>query len=278
MFPTIFKPTRPASGTLLDNVFLSWPGMLDSYVLLVDISDHVPTVTRVKTNVDIADSSTIVFTRSYNAANMNVFIGKLATCNWDHVLNITDVDKAFEAFQHTLQSYFYLAFPLQPKETASPSTKFKKPWLTSGLLKSSKMRSKLYRKFLKHKISKEVYTNYRNVYVAALRKAKFQYFSNLFERNKKISREIWNQINKLKSNSVVTCPTVDVNLLNDFFADLGPSSTAGIMLDSTDYKQYVPHYAHSFFLRETDTNEIISVCRSLKPKVSSGYPDGKSGV
>jgi hypothetical protein len=30
--PIIFLPTRPASNSLLDNIFVSWPGHLKSYV------------------------------------------------------------------------------------------------------------------------------------------------------------------------------------------------------------------------------------------------------
>lgn len=46
MYPCAFVLTRPSSRTLLDNVFLSWPGVCGSYVLSVDISDHMPIIAR----------------------------------------------------------------------------------------------------------------------------------------------------------------------------------------------------------------------------------------
>ena len=46
MFPTIFQSTHPSLGTLIDNVFISWPGMIDSYILSVDVSGHVPMIIR----------------------------------------------------------------------------------------------------------------------------------------------------------------------------------------------------------------------------------------
>ena len=47
MFPTIFKSTHPSSGTFID-VPISWPGMINSHILRVDVSDHVLMITRVK--------------------------------------------------------------------------------------------------------------------------------------------------------------------------------------------------------------------------------------
>ena len=76
----------------------------------------------------------------------------------------------------------------------------------------------------------------------------------------------------MKNNNSITCPKVDVNLLYDFFADLGPSSVANINSYGADFKRFVPHSTNSFFLHNTDANEIIKVCRLLlKPKLSSGY-------
>jgi len=49
LFPTIFQPTRPDSNALLDNVFLSWPSLADSFVLMYDVSDHLPIITRLYT-------------------------------------------------------------------------------------------------------------------------------------------------------------------------------------------------------------------------------------
>lgn len=41
-FPTILSPTQPRSVSLLDNMLLSWPGYVDSFVVSVNLSDHLP--------------------------------------------------------------------------------------------------------------------------------------------------------------------------------------------------------------------------------------------
>ncbi len=43
-FPSIFKPTRPSDSALLDNIFLSWPCLADSFVLMYAVSDHLPII------------------------------------------------------------------------------------------------------------------------------------------------------------------------------------------------------------------------------------------
>ena len=60
-------------------------------------------------------------------------------------------------------------------------------------------------------------------------------------------------------------------MLNDFFAYLGPSTVANIISYGADYKRFVLHSMNSFFLHNTDADEIITACRLLKPKLLSGY-------
>ena len=75
----------------------------------------------------------------------------------------------------------------------------------------------------------------------------------------------------MQNNNSVTCPKVDVNLLNDFLANLGPSTVANMNSNGADFKRFIPHSINSFFLHSTDADEIIKVCQLLKPKLSSGY-------
>ena len=60
MFPIIFQSTHPSSGTLIDNMFISWPGMINSRILSVDVFDHIPTITRIKQDNGITTYSNVV--------------------------------------------------------------------------------------------------------------------------------------------------------------------------------------------------------------------------
>ena len=70
--------------------------MIDSRILNVDVSDHVPTITRVKQNNAIITFSNVVVSRLFNQTNLKAFKESLVGCNWNHVYNIKTVDEAFE--------------------------------------------------------------------------------------------------------------------------------------------------------------------------------------
>ena len=80
MFLTIL--THPSPSTLIDNVFISWPVVIDSHILSVDISDHVPTITRVKQDNAFITCSNVVVSRFLTE---KPFRKSLVDCKWDHV-------------------------------------------------------------------------------------------------------------------------------------------------------------------------------------------------
>ena len=52
---------------------------------------------------------------------------------------------------------------------------------------------------------------------------------------------------------------------------MDPRTVANINSNGADFKRFVLNSINSFFLHNTDADEIIKVCRLLKPKLSSGY-------
>ena len=78
------------------------------------------------------------------------------------------------------------------------------PWITKGLQHACKKKNKLYRDFMKHR-SLDVenkYKKYKNKLTAILRIAQQDYYSKLFDRNKKNIKGIWNVFNNIiKKNS-----------------------------------------------------------------------------
>ena len=131
--------------------------MIDSHILNVDVSDHVPTITRVKQDNAIITCSNVLVSRLFNEINLKAFRESLVDYNWDHVYNIKTVDKAFAAFSGILFSKFEMTHPLILINKVSSFKKFNKPWLTPGLLISSRNRLKLYKDYIKGKINKDVY-------------------------------------------------------------------------------------------------------------------------
>ena len=52
---------------------------------------------------------------------------------------------------------------------------------------------------------------------------------------------------------------------------LAASTVTNINSNGADFKQFTPQSINSFFLHNTDVDEINKVCRLIKPKLSSGY-------
>ncbi len=191
LYPSIFKPTRPSSNALLDNIFLSWPTLADSFVLMYDVSDHYPIIARLF-NAVTSDScvNKKKYVRVHSDANMNSFRTKLSACKWDNVYNASDVNVAYNELHTAVSTSYHSAFPLQLCNSDARK-KHIKPWMTRGLLLSAKNRSRLYRDYLKGKVSKENYNRYRNLFVKLSRCAKRAYYSDFFQKNRRNVREVW---------------------------------------------------------------------------------------
>ena len=95
---------------------------------------------------------------------INDFKTILNEANWDSLLNINCPNKAYDSFLQSFLSLYDEAFPKVKIKIKSKS--FLSPWITKGILKSSKRKKKLYEKFLKNKTySNEInYKTYKNVF------------------------------------------------------------------------------------------------------------------
>jgi hypothetical protein len=273
LFPTIFKPTRPCSSSLLDNFFLSWPVFAESYLIDIDISDHLPILVRLNFNNATDKHLDFCVKRYYSQDNVNTFRGKLLNGTWENVLNCTDVNLAYNEFSRVITEAYNCAFPLVCSVSAK-KVKYNNPWFTQGLCISSRKRSQMYHDMRKGKITKECYNKYRNMYVCMVRKAKAAYYCNLFDSNKRNVKRVWSHIRSLNYISPTRPKSSSINELNSFYADLGPNTVAGVM-GNENYAEHINTNDHSFVLHAVSCNEIVNICRKLKSKTSCGV-DGIS--
>ena len=98
---------------------------------------------------------------------------------WDDIISSKQTNSAYEAFLNKLTSLYdkifgKLAFMAKSKT-------LKNPWITKGILKSSKAKQGLYDKFLKsktyeHEISNK---NCRKLFESIKQRAKSQYYSKM---------------------------------------------------------------------------------------------------
>ncbi len=275
LYPSIFTVTRPTSNALLDNLFLSWPEFVQSFVLHVGISDHCPVISQIRINrgKDSDATASHRFKRLFNESNIVEFINVLSDESWDNVYSCADANNAYDMFNSKLGVYLNCCFPLCEKTVKNDKTA--NSWFTNELRVGARKKSKLYHDYLKGKVSKECYCKCRNLYNALVRKARYDYYVRLFGSGRANAKQIWRHINDMRGNYVPKneLPS-DVNELNNFFADLGPNTVSNLGLRvSDDYKQYISDVNHTFFLYPTDEVEIKRVCLELKSKTSCGYDE-----
>ena len=66
----------------------------------------------------------------------------------------------------------------------------------------------------------------------------------------------------------------NVDELNNFYADLGPKTVCNV-IGTDDYGNNLARNVHTFILKETNIDEVLSICGNLKSKLSAGI-DGMS--
>jgi hypothetical protein len=88
-------------------------------------------------------------------------------------------------------------FPLRPVKATKVRLN-QSPWITQGIVKSSRKKDKLYRKFLKtqNETNETKYKLYRNKLTHVIRKTKKMYFEKKFQTCKSDIKKTWDTITK----------------------------------------------------------------------------------
>ena len=104
-------------------------------------------ITEIK--LDSNKKTDFVLTRKFTDKNLKDFKETLLNMDWDSVLTETDANTAYNEF---LKIFLFNYDNFFPKKKIQIKTKnLASPWITKGIIKSSKRKQKLYEKFLKRK-------------------------------------------------------------------------------------------------------------------------------
>jgi len=115
---------------------------------------------------------------------MEIFKSIIAQTDWSVTLRLCDeknTEAAYESFINHIKSAYNTAFPLVPRSKHKRHS-YKQPWMTPGLLKSCKTKSKLYLKFFKNPslTNKQKFTSFRNKFKTLRIKAERSYYRSYF--------------------------------------------------------------------------------------------------
>ena len=155
-----------------------------------------------------------------------------------------------------------------------------KPWITCGMLRSIKTKSAYYKKSLNNPLFKPIFRQYSNKLTQLLRISKTNYYKNQFEINKNNAKKIWQNINSIIGKTQKTYEfSMNANILNNFFADIGKFKPNKVDIDHVTNDIYVPNVvAKSLFLAPTNAEEIISIVKSLNRSAATGFDSISMGV
>ena len=163
MVPCITKPTRitKSSATLIDNIFvpLNLVPNVSSYIIIEDMSDHLPIVMKLQ-NVQVAGKKqTIIESRDLRPKNVKKLKDSIASFDWQNYLNEViprnmhvkevipqnvTINGRFNLFHTKLLDLIDTHAPKRSIKISSKKFR-KEPWLTNGLCKSISKCKEMYK-------------------------------------------------------------------------------------------------------------------------------------
>ena len=288
---TISKATRLTahSSTLIDLCFIKdlIPKHIFSGVISTDFSDHYCTFTTMRTDKIKKTKLPATKKRLINIDTKLVFLNSLMSLSWNEVLNLTDVNLAYNAFYDTFKFYYDLSFPLVIHHNNKVSVP-KNPFMFGGLLRCRRVKenlskiAKLYPTI--HNINK--YNRYRNIYTKSVRTSKKVYLRSKLNHALGNSRQTWsvireslnippknNNISKIIINDVPITDNVKIaDSFNDYFSNIGPILAESLPITDKNFEDYLPPPSErSFFMSPISEQTMLDYILSTKPKM--GHDD-----
>ncbi len=299
LMPMITKPTRIThkTATLIDNIYTNTKSACNSLsgILISQMSDHFPCLLFLDKVCTRSKEPIKVSKRKFTDSAINDIKEHLSTVQWNF-LNGMSAEDSFTAFTECLTDILDIYAPIITK-TIMPKYIINEPWMTPGLLKSSHVSNKLFKKTIgkdKSHVTVQRYNTYRNAFNKLKREAKKSYYNSKIQEFKNSSSKLWGILNEVigKKNDKsslsdtflidgqpISDPEKISNAFCSFYSTVGPNLANAIPKASKDYSNFLKgNFVNSFVLFATDTNEIKRVIKSLKPKKSCGYDNLNSMI
>ena len=221
--------------------------------------------------------------------SLNSFKRDLGNTDWNEILAVNDVDRAYDGFVSTFKRLCdsnSVVRKINYKNTP------RKSWLTKSLLKCIKKKDRLYKHFCQYsnESNERKFKTYRNKLNAILKKAKKQFYCDMLNRNRNNLSVVWKIINCLFGRQKKELPSyfmkndgklIDNQLIveefNSFFSNIASNIKANYVQKSNHhFSFYLPGKCEtSIFFNPTNEIEILGVVKQLKSCKSVGF-DGIS--
>ena len=295
--PLITHPTRitTTSSTLLDHVYTNnVVGEHKSFILVEDVSDHLPVMVCSNLSLPKSEKSTVTLIRDTKNFEVEKFLDNL-TEGMELLGDIKEecIDNYTEKFIDIFHKTLNIHAPL--RKQSRKETKLKnKPWISKGILISIQQKNLLYKRALKLNDSNTwaQYKVYRNKLTHIKEYAKRLYIKNLVNDNKHDTSSLWKIINKIihlknvKKNNIpkkmyasksesAQGPQAISNLFNKYFIEIGVNlastiETPAIIDGKFNATSLIQSSCNSFFLEPIVEEEVVNYIRAMNPSKSTG--------
>ena len=298
LLPTVTKPSRIThnTATLIDNIYVKSHHMYrsKSILLTTDISDHLPCLLLIDCECHVKKQPLEFQCRKLSEEALLNIKTYLVQNDWTSVDNL-DPNDGYNALISRITDALNLYAPIKMIRIPAKYV-INEPWMTKGLMKSSRTCDKMYSKVLGLDKNSEKYMKYkkfRNLYNSLKRRGKITYYKDKISTYYNDSRQLWKTLNHLigKTSDKTSFPdafNVDGTLISDpklvcnefcsYFANVGSRLASKIPISSKSPGSFLNgNYMNSFFLSPTDEAEVLRIISSLKSKKSCGK-DGISNI
>ena len=302
-FPKITLPTRIGSNscTLIDNIYCRFSSpSRESYagIIYSGVSDHFPCFVSIKCSVKKSVKPPKLAKTLINPEKaMSDFLAELSQTDIYNKLNVnidSDPDANYEILINSIQEIKQKHFPTRLVKFDRHKHKNNK-WITYGIIKSIKYRDEMHLKLKRipqgthaYCILKQNLSVYNSILKKSIREAKFSYYHNLFEKYKHDIKKTWQNISSVLNKSTrkksdISQIMINGTMSNDkiaitesfnsFFANIGPQLAEKI--DTTNKATFNSYLTKkimfTFNFSFVDTNHVLKIIKSLKPKHSCGH-------
>ena len=256
-------------------------------IIKCDISDHFPIFVAISvSNCKVNSNKIKVLKQNFNDENKESFKNDLSNVNWPQIDRQDNPNLNYSNFFKIFSELYNKNFPIN--ENSIKVKDLNSPWITKGLKKSSKLKQKLYIKFLKNKNSKneQIYKSYKNLFKKIRKKSKNIYYSSLIAHHQNNSKKIWNIMKEitgkvksnyndfpkaLKTNEGLITDTDDIaKKFNEYFTNIGPNLATKIPNVQNSFRKYLPKVNTKMIYGELSIEEFEIAFKTLKRNKAKG--------
>lgn len=285
-FPHISRPTRfsdintTAAPSLLDHVWTNFNEPVFSGIFHFPISDHLPVFINIPVSDKVCNIHHKVDFRLQNRVNRLKFTQTLSNTDWNLYLTSSDTNTNCDIFLDKLYKIYYSCFPKITKTITSK--RLSKPWLTQGLINSTKHKYQLYKLYKLGSITMDHYKHYRNYLNNLMKRKKSEYYLQRFENFRLNKKKVWELITEIENinnnnktvshtlhynDTVLHTPHEISNAFNTYFSQIAPQLSSQLPRAQNSHISYLRgNFLNSMNIPIVTGNDIVKAISALKNK------------